>query len=644
MSYVYMKALESSPERYDKGIQWLGWGNLDKIRNRIAELAESNGQDVLEIGVGTGTQAMLFAERGLNVVGFDKSAEMLSIAKLKLDKRRNEDVEAREVVSRIKLLQKSAAEIDEFSGESFDVVTSTLVFSELFPYERRYVLANAFRVLRPGGALILADEVVPRKRINRLAYGIVSLPLKLITYLVTQTSTKPLHDMSERIEEAGFAVEQTVEYQLGAFKVVVARKPQAVVSSDTSFSEPKSDTLSPPAGGVLSTLWQTATRMFAHPTDIGLIAVGNPTRNSPVLCTCNFKLTVQRLCQLLKRKCINAWVLVSPTGGDNVWCASAAGKFNAESVITAIKVSHLDKYVSHRQIILPQLAAPGVNPHRIAQATGWHCIWGPVRMDDLPDYLESFPDIVGKKTERQRTVAFDARNRIEMALVILFPMLMFLGGPLFLFLIILNLWGWILPLLLESVFYYLGIFLLWPKIPARIGPKKVVIYSTVFMFALLLGSWVSTQFIESAFSSAFLFSDVLAALNWWPLQVFMMVLAVMLWYDADGSTPTQRSTLLANAWNRGKTKVLERWGSHVSPTQYGIITARVELCTGCGDCVDVCPMLIPEVEIESTKVRLRNPDYCINCRACINQCPTNTLFLAPETEAAKLALERLQNK
>jgi len=31
MSYVYMKALETAPERYDKGINWLGWGKLLEI-------------------------------------------------------------------------------------------------------------------------------------------------------------------------------------------------------------------------------------------------------------------------------------------------------------------------------------------------------------------------------------------------------------------------------------------------------------------------------------------------------------------------------------------------------------------------------------------------------------------------------------
>ncbi|MHA1301983.1 MAG: 4Fe-4S binding protein [Candidatus Helarchaeota archaeon] len=34
-----------------------------------------------------------------------------------------------------------------------------------------------------------------------------------------------------------------------------------------------------------------------------------------------------------------------------------------------------------------------------------------------------------------------------------------------------------------------------------------------------------------------------------------------------------------------------------------------------------------------------NPKFCVNCRGCINQCPTNAIFLAPETEAAKKSFE-----
>ncbi|MHA2163996.1 MAG: 4Fe-4S binding protein [Candidatus Thorarchaeota archaeon] len=43
-------------------------------------------------------------------------------------------------------------------------------------------------------------------------------------------------------------------------------------------------------------------------------------------------------------------------------------------------------------------------------------------------------------------------------------------------------------------------------------------------------------------------------------------------------------------------------------------------------------------------VLLEDPDSCINCRACINRCPNESLSLIPETEAGWRALEKLQNE
>ena len=46
-------------------------------------------------------------------------------------------------------------------------------------------------------------------------------------------------------------------------------------------------------------------------------------------------------------------------------------------------------------------------------------------------------------------------------------------------------------------------------------------------------------------------------------------------------------------------------------------------CTGCGDCVDVCPVEALSVENEKAVVN----DECIDCGACINVCPSEALSL-----------------
>ena len=210
-----MKALESAPERYDKGIRWLGWLKLDGIRNHIADIIENEAETVLEIGAGTGTQALLLAKRGLEVTGIDHSSGMLAIAQGKIDHQKQE-VSGEPIAASVTLLHKDAVELDEFDLESFDAITSTLVLSELHPSEQRYTLSYAFQILKPGGVLVLADEVAPHRLSRRVAHSLISAPLKLITYIVTQTSTKAVRGLDRMVEEAGFEIESIENYQCRA--------------------------------------------------------------------------------------------------------------------------------------------------------------------------------------------------------------------------------------------------------------------------------------------------------------------------------------------------------------------------------------------------------------------------------------------
>lgn len=137
----------------------------------------------------------------------------------------------------------------------------------------------------------------------------------------------------------------------------------------------------------------------------GLYAIGEPDNNSEVLVTANFKLTVDHLRKELKK--INAWILVLDTKGINVWCAAGKGTFSTTELVKRIKESNLEKVVNHKRVIVPQLGATGVSAREVKSRSGFRVVYGPVRANDIPAFLEN-----GKKADKKmRLVTFNMYER-----------------------------------------------------------------------------------------------------------------------------------------------------------------------------------------------------------------------------------------
>ena len=117
----------------------------------------------------------------------------------------------------------------------------------------------------------------------------------------------------------------------------------------------------------------------------GLYAIGSPDADSHVLVTANYKMTFDILRRDLQGH--DLWLLVLDTKGINVWCAAGKGTFGTDEMIRRVQVTGLDRIVNHRSLIVPQLGAPGVAAHKITQACGFKVVFGPVRSDDLPQFL-----------------------------------------------------------------------------------------------------------------------------------------------------------------------------------------------------------------------------------------------------------------
>ncbi|MHA2378104.1 MAG: 4Fe-4S dicluster domain-containing protein [Candidatus Thorarchaeota archaeon] len=50
-----------------------------------------------------------------------------------------------------------------------------------------------------------------------------------------------------------------------------------------------------------------------------------------------------------------------------------------------------------------------------------------------------------------------------------------------------------------------------------------------------------------------------------------------------------------------------------------------EACTGCQDCLKVCPRGVWEIDAGAKKAEIANSKKCIDCTACEFQCPVRAI-------------------
>jgi NAD-dependent dihydropyrimidine dehydrogenase PreA subunit len=350
---------------------------------------------------------------------------------------------------------------------------------------------------------------------------------------------------------------------------------------------------------LLINLLQTLLRLLPFPCKTGVVTIGNPGRDAPVLLTCNFRLTVERVRGALAG--IDAYLLIANSRGVNVWCAATGGLLTNHDVVSVLKTSGIEGLVDHRRVILPQLAATGIEGRVIREKTSWTVVWGPVDATAIPRFLSNGME----KSVEMRTVGFPWPERLEMAVAWAFPISLISV----LFFQILRegvlplvgfIWGWAVL-----------IFLSFPLYQRRLSTTGRNAGFILFdfgqrCFPLLLWGFGILVFagctlLTGAFSWAFFFRCAVAS----------FVVVLILGLDLMGSTPVYKSGLHEDRLLR--------------------IELDAQRCKGVGICEQVCPTNVIEMDNHQRVASLPRAEQCVQCGACIVQCPFDALHFRSPT-------------
>ncbi len=146
---IAMATLTKDWDRHVAETEELACGaGFQDLRDQIVDLAAPHGGDtVVDVGAGTGLLTLALAGSVARVWAVDISPSMCEYLRLKAAGARLENIE---------VIVASAVHLP-FADGSADLVVSNYCLHHLNDPDKRRALAEARRVLRPGGRLVLGD-------------------------------------------------------------------------------------------------------------------------------------------------------------------------------------------------------------------------------------------------------------------------------------------------------------------------------------------------------------------------------------------------------------------------------------------------------------------------------------------------------
>ncbi len=142
-------------KNYDRTNALLSVGNSWLWRfQTVRAIAPVTGERILDIAAGTGTSSAAIARSGADVVAVDFSPGMIEVGRTKHPK--------------IEFLEADAMALP-FKANEFDAVTISFGLRNI--EDPRKALKEMFRVLKPGGRVVVCEFSKPTQALLRAGYG-----------------------------------------------------------------------------------------------------------------------------------------------------------------------------------------------------------------------------------------------------------------------------------------------------------------------------------------------------------------------------------------------------------------------------------------------------------------------------------------
>ena len=208
---------EHSATVYELGVELLFRGTADVMRRQIIPpitrfiraAGGATGVRLLDVACGTGRtlHQLNQAHPGLRLHGVDLSPAYVRLARKRLDD-----------LAEVSVAVENAEALP-FADQTFDIATSVYLFHELPRRTRRNVCRELYRVVRPGGLVVIEDSAQLADSAE-LATALHAFPGEFHEPFYAEYLED---DLAGVLREAGFVVESSEPAFVS--KVVVARKP-----------------------------------------------------------------------------------------------------------------------------------------------------------------------------------------------------------------------------------------------------------------------------------------------------------------------------------------------------------------------------------------------------------------------------------